>query len=236
MDPFDGDNPGAHVYIDTIGERCVIQFKNYPEFQAQAGDVVNAEVVLYPNGAIKFQYLSIAAGFDLLSSTVGIENPAGNDGLNVVYHADYLHSNLAIQFYQPYEWLNMSAMAGEVPPGGADTIVCKFTSEGLDTGTYEGELLITSNDPDNSPWSVSTHLRVTSEPPYLCGDASGDTKVNVSDAVYIINYVFVPGSPGPDPFEAGDASCDTKVNVSDAVYIINYVFVPGSPAPCANCR
>jgi hypothetical protein len=65
---------------------------------------------------------------------------------------------------------------------------------------------------------------------YICGDASSDGTVNVSDAVLIINYVFVGGDP-PDPLEAGDVNCSTDVNVSDAVYIINYVFVGGDD-PC----
>jgi hypothetical protein len=65
---------------------------------------------------------------------------------------------------------------------------------------------------------------------YICGDANGDETVNVSDAVAVINYVFIGGDP-PDPIEAGDANCDAAVNVSDAVYIINYVFIGGN-APC----
>lgn len=64
---------------------------------------------------------------------------------------------------------------------------------------------------------------------YMPGDANGDATVNVSDAVYIINYVFVGGLQ-PQPYESGDANCDTSINVSDAVYIINYVFV-GGPQP-----
>lgn len=64
----------------------------------------------------------------------------------------------------------------------------------------------------------------------ICGDANRDGTVNVSDAVHIINYVFVGGDP-PLPMEAGDCNCDTVVNVSDAVWLINYVFVGGN-APC----
>jgi outer membrane protein assembly factor BamB len=69
--------------------------------------------------------------------------------------------------------------------------------------------------------------------PYTCGDCNDDGSVNVSDAVYIINYVFVEGT-APDPLCSGDASGDGAVNVSDAVYIINYVFVEGDP-PDPNC-
>jgi hypothetical protein len=68
-----------------------------------------------------------------------------------------------------------------------------------------------------------------------CGDPNQDGSCNVSDAVYIINYVFITGAIGPQPVLAcGDANGDGGVNVSDAVYIINYVFVVGSSQP-GNC-
>jgi hypothetical protein len=69
------------------------------------------------------------------------------------------------------------------------------------------------------------------EPLYICGDASGDEAVNVSDAVYIINYIFISGAPAPEPLEAAEVNCDGSVNVSDAVLIINYIFAGGT-APC----
>jgi Peptidase family C25/Propeptide_C25/Dockerin type I domain len=65
---------------------------------------------------------------------------------------------------------------------------------------------------------------------FKCGDANNDDVINVSDAVHIINYVFVGGDP-PDPIESGDVNCDSVCNVSDAVWIINYVFVGGNE-PC----
>jgi parallel beta-helix repeat protein len=70
---------------------------------------------------------------------------------------------------------------------------------------------------------------------YLCGDTNGDGSINISDAVYLINYVFVSGSPAPTPFLCiGDANGDGTVNISDAVWIINYVFL-GGPAPSERC-
>ncbi len=67
-------------------------------------------------------------------------------------------------------------------------------------------------------------------PPGECGDANGDGDINVSDAVWIINYVFAGGAP-PEPLDIGDTNCDGDVNVSDAVWIINFVFAGGNP-PC----
>jgi len=78
-----------------------------------------------------------------------------------------------------------------------------------------------------SDYSITYALYIVS---YLCGDANADGSINVSDAVWIINYVFIGGDP-PDPVQAGDANCDGTCNISDAVWIINYVFVGGN-APC----
>lgn len=65
---------------------------------------------------------------------------------------------------------------------------------------------------------------------YVLGDANADRKVNVGDAVFLINRIFKQG-PAPNPMTAGDANCDNKVNVGDAVYLINHIFKAG-PAPC----
>ena len=64
----------------------------------------------------------------------------------------------------------------------------------------------------------------------VCGDANSDYTVNISDAVYIINYVF-SGGTAPDPLDICDGNCDSRCNVSDAVYLINYVFSSGNQ-PC----
>ncbi len=69
---------------------------------------------------------------------------------------------------------------------------------------------------------------------YSCGDANGDRIVNVSDAVYLINYIFKNGEE-PMSFETANVNCDGSVNVSDAVYLINYIF-KGGDSPCSLCQ
>jgi hypothetical protein len=71
---------------------------------------------------------------------------------------------------------------------------------------------------------------------FLCGDVTYDHSVNVNDVVYLINYLFVAGSPEPVPMRCvGDVNGDGVVNVNDVVYLINYLFVAGSPAPGGCC-
>jgi hypothetical protein len=65
---------------------------------------------------------------------------------------------------------------------------------------------------------------------YLCGDCSTDEEVNVTDVVYLINYLFQNG-PAPQPMKVGNVNCDDEVSVTDVVYLINYLFRSG-PNPC----
>ena len=69
---------------------------------------------------------------------------------------------------------------------------------------------------------------------FICGDANASGNVDISDAVYLIAYIFSGGS-APVPLLAGDANCDSTVDISDAVYLISYIF-SGGPAPCAGCK
>ncbi len=68
---------------------------------------------------------------------------------------------------------------------------------------------------------------------YLCGDADGNGTVTISDAVYLIAYIF-SGGPAPGMVAQGDGDCNGNITISDAVLLIAYIF-SGGPAPCASC-
>ncbi len=68
---------------------------------------------------------------------------------------------------------------------------------------------------------------------YVCGDLDGDSLVNITDAIFILNRIF-RGGPPPSDEKVGDVNCDDKLDISDAVYIIQYIF-NGGPRACANC-
>ena len=61
------------------------------------------------------------------------------------------------------------------------------------------------------------------------GDANGDGALNISDAVFLLNYIF-RGGIAPEPPEIGDADCSGGINISDVVYLVNFIFRNG-PAP-----
>ncbi len=67
---------------------------------------------------------------------------------------------------------------------------------------------------------------------FLCGDINGDDKINLSDPVYLVAYLF-KGGPAPDPLERGNVNCEgEEPNLDDLVYIINYIFYLGQDPCC----
>lgn len=71
-------------------------------------------------------------------------------------------------------------------------------------------------------------------PTYACGDMDASAQVDITDAVYLINYIF-GGGPAPHDEASGDIDCSNQTDITDAVYMINYIFGGGDP-PCADCR
>ena len=68
---------------------------------------------------------------------------------------------------------------------------------------------------------------------YFCGDPNGSGNTTVSDAVFLIDFIFGGGS-APIPYGSGDIDCNGIITISDAVYLIAYVF-SGGPSPCEFC-
>lgn len=228
----DVDNPGGRVVYQVVEGNLVVSFLNYPEYESATnpGDVITAQVILLADGNVKIQYQSIAAGFDVLGCTIGMENAAGTDGLQVAYNAAYLHNQLAILLGDPIPtWMDLHVNGGTIAPNSSGSFWVYFDALEMVDSTCGGSLEISSNDPAQPLIDLPVTLRVGAT--YMAGDADNNQLVNISDAVYLIGYIF-SGGPAPDPLEAGDADCSGAVNISDAVYLINYVF-SGGPAPCA---
>lgn len=67
------------------------------------------------------------------------------------------------------------------------------------------------------------------------GDADASGVVTISDAVFLIQYIF-NGGCAPYDADSADPNADCLVSISDAVHLINYIFLSGAaPLPgCAN--
>jgi hypothetical protein len=77
------------------------------------------------------------------------------------------------------------------------------------------------------------HLRFKPLEEALCirGNSNGDSRVSISDAIWILNELFFSGPPSPCQ-EAADTNDDGAVDASDAVLIVRHQFLGGAaPAP-----
>jgi hypothetical protein len=63
-----------------------------------------------------------------------------------------------------------------------------------------------------------------------CGDLNHSGSVNLSDAVFLIAYMFGDGQP-PAPIQSGDINCNGSINMTDIVYLIAWIF-EGYCGPC----
>jgi hypothetical protein len=155
---------------------------------------------------------------------------------DTIYLGQYFeYEFFAVGATAPYYW---SHIGGDLPFG--------LTFEGGTVGRLYGTpsyramyfFNIACHDSDNPAVCDTVYnirVRVDSLPPQpLCGDADDNGMVNISDAVFLIAYIFGGGST-PDPYEQADSDCNGIVNISDAVYLIAYIFGGGAP-PCAACR
>jgi hypothetical protein len=60
------------------------------------------------------------------------------------------------------------------------------------------------------------------------GDPNADSKQNISDAVFILSYLFTGGDT-PSCLKAADTNDTGNVDLTDAIYLLNYLFLGGSP-------
>ncbi|MFN0060099.1 MAG: hypothetical protein ACKVX7_16700 [Planctomycetota bacterium] len=63
------------------------------------------------------------------------------------------------------------------------------------------------------------------------GDANTDGAFDVSDTVYILNRLFVIGSPPFSCRKTADANDDGGIDIADGVYALNSLFAGGPPPP-----
>jgi len=142
----------------------------------------------------------------------------------------YAVSLAAVGGTAPYHW---RFFGGDLPFG---TEFDTATATVFGTPSYVAPFYFTLICEDSSIPAIADTVSLSITilpPPAVCGDADGSQAVNISDAVFLINYIFA-GGPAPDPLTAGDVDCSGLVTISDAVYLINYIF-SGGPQPCAGC-
>ena len=153
----------ARYYND--GQRFIVQWTDVDRDSTSdppSPAHLTFQAILYPNGRIVYQYATMA-GF-LTSATIGIQNAARDDGLQVVFNAAYLHDNMAVEFRPSDDFATVTPSHGSVPPGGAADLAVRFDASNLIGGDYGALIEMTTNDPLRPLIQVPVSLHVTGIP------------------------------------------------------------------------
>ena len=174
-DDLDGRTQGT-VHRLQDGNKFYIQFTNWQKYSATGS--LTFQVVLYSNGKIMFYYKEMNA--TLNSATVGIENAAGNDGLQVAYNANYVANNLAVKFSAEPDWLSNNVNSGTLFNGNSVDVELTFRAEDYPLGNYAMDLKVASNDPVNSVVTVPVTMEIAVIPVELTSFVAKNERNNVT--------------------------------------------------------
>ncbi|RZN15174.1 MAG: hypothetical protein EF812_03175 [Methanosarcinales archaeon] len=196
-DDWDPGSDGG-VYIKSDPSRYVITWYQIPHWYDSSSYGNNSfEMVLYKNGEIGFNYMRVENTETL---TVGLNL---GDGLHGIGYMDIPENNTSLRF-KPEKWLSIKTVGGTIPTGGRSNVTIKINAADLDCGSYQADILIECNDPDESSiiipanievgWSVANartalEIAVGSHEYDLSLDVNGDGEITSLDALIILQKV-----------------------------------------------
>jgi hypothetical protein len=127
-------------------------------------------------------------------------------------------------------WISVAAVDRE----GPNTTEMRFV-DGLGSPPINN-LISVSNRPKGADVFDDATITVLRVPYFLRGDANGQGRVDISDPIYLIAFLFMAGKP-IKCLDAADANDDERIDVSDAIFLLSYMFQagrkPGAPFPGA---
>jgi hypothetical protein len=159
---------------------------------------------------------------------------AGEFIINTAHPADgfvgmpYYQEFTAFNGTPPFHW---EKVIGQYPYGLSLTDGDTAVLSGIPNYATEFSFTLKVTDASDPVKETSQFFSVLINPPIpINGDANGSGEINISDVVYLLNYIFMQG-PEPDPYLCGDVNCDGEIRLVDVIYLINYIF-RGGPPPC----
>ncbi len=83
-------------------------------------------------------------------------------------------------------------------------------------------------EPPVEPTLVDGAVTVAEPIDFLRGDGNGDGRIDISDPVFILNYLFTGGSRPPCQGGA-DANDGDELDIADPIYLLGYLFFASPP-------
>ena len=152
--------PPGTVFYQYDGFRLIVEWRNV-SYLGNQGIPFTFEVLLYPNGRVVYQYLNMNGQ---TYASVGLQNETRDDGLTIAFNTPYVRDGLAISIAAQPPFLVVTPPSGVVAAGSHLDLEARFDATAMLGGDYQKNVVVRSNDPDESPVIVPAHLHVTGAP------------------------------------------------------------------------
>ena len=154
------------VFYKQLENMLIIQFNNYSQYRSNGK--LTAQVILNIDGSIIFNYKEFSNDFVLDKSLIGIENQDGTKGLQISYKNDFIHNNFAIYVYnKSLSYISTEPDNAEISSLDSMDFVLTFDASNLKSGSYNSNMVINSNDPENSIINIPVIFKVVPAPPEI---------------------------------------------------------------------
>lgn len=141
-DDLDPSTSGTvYTLHDEDQDRLIIQYDDVARYGHS--DRYTFQVILHKDGTILFQYQSMDT---VDSATTGIEDPFGDEGLEVAFSTSYIEEGLAVAIQSVPPHLDLSPTSAALAQGEQQTFTVDFSAADVDSGTYVHDLTGTVSD------------------------------------------------------------------------------------------
>jgi hypothetical protein len=196
---YSNPSSGVHYLYEEANDRLIVQWTNLRR-EGEPSSLYTFQAILYGSGRIEFVYHTMTG--TLTSATVGLENVAGQRGLQIARNTSFVANGLAVRI-EP-GWLTLSPSHGSVPPGGSALVTLAFDARNVPSGTFTGSVLIGFNDPDTPLQGIPFSMTVEGRSVEIGGNAgwrmlAPPYALTVAD---LAEQNLVQGIPGYYPWAA----------------------------------
>ncbi len=215
-------------YYKVEDSKVTIQYSDWEKYSGSGS--IDFQIVIFKSGKILYHYNDVTC--DVTSATIGIENQLNTIGLNVVSSATYLASQKTVQISAEPDWLATGAQGGTLYNGSSAALILEFMTEGLEAGQYGMDLIVSSNDPDNSVLTVPVTMYLGNT------DLGWEATVSLADneAKTSLNLTFGTDPLGTDGLDEMLGENELPPLPPTGVYDARFILPGGEMASLADYR
>jgi len=176
-------------------------------------------IVIDPDNWILNKGFSIPWGYHLLPLPLAGATQYGTYLDTIICHGGSGHNHFQI-------------VSGALPSGlELNSVTGILTGFPVESGAFSFTVRV---DDDFSSYSDDLEYAISVSPgTAYAGDSNLDTRIDILDIVYLINYKYKDG-PEPLAAETADPNADCNIDILDIVYLLNFKYKNG-PDPLMGC-